>query len=84
MAKFTTIRADQAPQPTKQTGGPSARMREYEGYVTSVKRGEVGKMEPGQNESARGLALRVSRAAKRLGKETDTWVVDGALYFRVG
>ena len=84
MAKFTTVKADQAPQPTKTTGRLTARMREYEDYVTSVKRGEVGKLAPGPNESARGLALRISRAAKRVSKEADTWVVDGALYFRVG
>ena len=83
MAKFTKINADQAPQPTKQTS-LSGRMREYEGYVKDVKRGDVGKLTPGGNESARGLALRVSRAAKRLGKSADTWIVDGALYFRVG
>ena len=59
-------------------------MREYEGYMKDVKRGDVGKLTPGANESARGLALRVSRAAKRVGKSADTWVVDGALYFRVG
>ena len=84
MAKFTTMSADKAPQPTKQTGRLGARMREYEGYIADVKRGDVGKLTPGTNESARGLALRISRAAKRLGKSTDTWVVDGALYFRVG
>ena len=84
MAKFTTVKADQAPQPAKQTGRLMARMREYEGYVSGVKRGDVGKLAPGQNETARGLALRVSRAAKRVGKSTDTWVVDGVLYFRVG
>ena len=59
-------------------------MREYEGYVKDVKRGDVGKLTPGANESARGLALRVSRAAKRLGKQADTWVVDKDFYFRVG
>ena len=84
MAKFTKINADKAPQPAKQTGRLVARMREYEGYVKDVKRGDVGKLTPGANESARGLALRISRAAKRAGKSADTWVVDGALYFRVG
>ncbi len=84
MAKFTTIKADKAPQPAKQSGQFASRMREYEGYVKDVKRGEVGKLEPGRNESPRGLALRVSRAAKRLGKQADTWVVDKDVYFRVG
>ena len=32
---------------------------------------------------ARGVALRISRAAKRMGKATDTWVVDGTVYFKI-
>ena len=55
MAKFTTMKADKAPAPAKQTGRLVARMREYEGYVKDVKRGDVGKLTPGANESARGL-----------------------------
>jgi hypothetical protein len=58
-------------------------MREYETYVTSVKSGQVGKLAPGRNESPRGLALRVSRAGKRIGKSVDTWVADGSVYFKV-
>jgi hypothetical protein len=58
-------------------------MREYEQYVTSVKGGQVGKLAPAKNESSRGVALRVSRAGKRIGKSVDTWVVDGVVYFRV-
>jgi hypothetical protein len=58
-------------------------MREYEQYVGAVKGGQVGKLAPAKNESPRGLALRVSRAGKRIGKSVDTWVVDGSVYFRV-
>jgi hypothetical protein len=58
-------------------------MREYEQYVTSVKSGQVGRLAPGKGESPRGLALRVSRAGKRIGKAVDTWVNENNVYFRV-
>ena len=56
-------------------------MRLYEDYVRTLKSGEVGKLVPDSGESPRGLALRVSRAAKRADKQISTWVVDGAVYF---
>ncbi|MGK2966284.1 MAG: hypothetical protein ACSLFM_11880 [Tepidiformaceae bacterium] len=57
-------------------------MREYETYVTSLKGDEEGKLMPSTGETPRGVALRISRAAKRIGKSVDTWVVDGVVYFR--
>ena len=60
-----------------------ARMAEYEGFVTSVKRSEAGKLIPDEGESARGVALRVSLAGKRVGKAVAAWVVDGVVYFRL-
>jgi hypothetical protein len=56
-------------------------MREYEKYVESVPAGKVGKLTPSRGETARGIALRISRAAKRSGKTSNTWVVDGTVYF---
>ncbi|MCY4392779.1 MAG: hypothetical protein OXE43_12115 [Chloroflexi bacterium] len=58
-------------------------MRQYEDYVNSVKSDEAGKLTPEEGETARGLALRISRAAKRVGKTADTWVRDGSVYFVV-
>jgi hypothetical protein len=69
--------------PARQTGRLAARMREYEKYVESVKSGQVGKLAPSRGESARGVALRVSRAGKRAGKSVNTWVVDGTVYFSI-
>ena len=83
MATFSVIDAASAPKPNRQAGALAARMAEYDAYVSDVKKGQVGKLTPAANESPRGLALRVSRAAKRLGKKADTWVVDGVLYFRI-
>jgi hypothetical protein len=83
VAEFSVVPEREAPKPTRQTGRLAARMREYEQYVTSVKSGQVGKLTPVRGESPRGLALRVSRAGKRIGRSIDTWVVDGNVYFKV-
>jgi hypothetical protein len=58
-------------------------MAEYETYVGGVRRGQVGRLAPGPAESARGIALRISRAARRSGKEVQTWTSDGVVYFSV-
>ena len=83
MAKFTRVKSSDAPAPMRQTGRLSARMRQYEDYVNAVKANEAGQLTPEAGETTRGLALRVSRAAKRLGKTADTWERDGSVYFVV-
>lgn len=81
MAEFSVVKEADAPRPARQTGRLAARMREYEKYVEQVKSGQVGKLSPTRGESPRGVALRVSRAGKRVGKSVNTWVVDGIVYF---
>jgi hypothetical protein len=83
MAEFTVIREADAPRPNRQTGRLAARMREYEKYVDSVQSGKIGKLVPAHGESARGVALRISRAGKRANKLVGTWVVDNTVYFSV-
>lgn len=83
MAQFTVIKASDAPAPTKQSGRLNVRMREYEGFVVGVGAGKVGKLAPSAGETVRGVALRVSRAAKRANRSATTWIVDGAVYFTV-
>lgn len=83
MAEFTVIKEAEAPRPARQTGRLATRMREYEKFVDSVGGGKVGKLVPSRGETARGVALRISRAAKRMNKATETWVVDGTVYFKI-
>ncbi len=83
MAQFSVVKESEAPRPSRQTGRLAVRMREYETYVSQVSGGKVGKLSPAAGESARGVALRVSRAGKRAGKNINTWVVDGVVYFTV-
>jgi hypothetical protein len=84
MAEFSVVKESEAPKPARQTGRLAARMREYEGYVANVGAGKVGRLVPGSNETGRGVALRVSRAAKRAGKSINTWVVNDVVYFQLG
>lgn len=81
MAEFSVIKETEAPRPARQTGRLAARMREYEKYLDSLGPGKAGKLVPGKGESARGIALRVSRAAKRTNRTANTWVADGVVYF---
>jgi hypothetical protein len=81
MAEFSVIKDSEAPRPARQTGRLAARMREYEKYIDAVPAGKVGRLTPSRGETARGIALRISRAAKRKGKSSNTWVVDGTVYF---
>lgn len=81
MAEFSVIDVARAPQPKKTPRSLARRMAEYDAYVSSVKKGQVGKLSPSAGESPRAVAVRVSRAGKRLGHSIDVWVVDGAVYF---
>lgn len=81
MAEFSVIKENEAPRPARQTGRLAARMREYEKYLDSVQPGKAGRLVPAKGESPRGIALRVSRAAKRSNRTANTWVSDGVVYF---
>ena len=83
MAQFTKVREADAPKPIKQSGRLAMRMREYEGHVGSLKSDEVGRLIPDDGETVRGLALRIGRAARRLNRVAETWVVDETVYFRL-
>jgi len=83
MAEFSVIKESEAPRPARQTGRLAVRMREYEKFVEAVGSGKVGKLVPAKGETARGIALRISRAAKRMNKSTETWVADGSVFFKV-
>jgi len=78
MAEFTVIKDSEAPRPARKPGVGSTE-REYEKYIDAVPAGKVGRLTPSRGETARGIALRISRAAKRQGKVSNTWVVDGTV-----
>ena len=83
MAEFSVIKESEAPKRRSYPNALRARMASYEGYIAQVGKGQVGKLEPTQAETPRGLALRINRAGKRSGKAVRAWVVDGAVYFAV-
>ena len=81
MVQFSTVKASAAPMRTNQTG--AVRMRQYEDFVNDVGPDEAGKLTPEGDETTRSLAMRVSRAAKRVGKTANTWTRDDTVYFTV-
>lgn len=56
-------------------------MREYEGYVLALKANDAGKLEVEERESVRAVAVRITRAGKRLGKKLDVRTTPEAVYF---
>jgi hypothetical protein len=56
-------------------------MRLYEEHVRSIGAGEVGKLTPDKDETARGIALRIGRAARRVHKPVKTWIDKSIVYF---
>jgi hypothetical protein len=83
VATFSVITAASAPSPAKASHSLLARMREFDSYIAAVKSGQVGKLAPADGETARGIRVRVLRAAKRQSKTAETWVADGVVYFKV-
>lgn len=83
MAKFSVVKRNEIPAATKQSGRLAARMREYDRYIDNLKTDEGGKLTPTEGETARGIALRISRAAKRKGRNADTRIVDNVVYFTI-
>ena len=83
MVQFAKDRTTNYPGPLKQIGRAAVRMRQYEDFVNQVGPDEAGKLTPEGDETTRNLAMRVSRAARRVGKKADTWTRDGVVYFTV-
>lgn len=66
---------------SKTSGRLNARMHEYNDMLVGLPADEVMEVEPDESETVRGLALRFSRAAKRLHMDdVKTWAVNGILY----
>ena len=84
MATFSVVDAVKAPPQPNPYSRFGARQAQYDAFVAGVKKGQVGQLRPGENETARGVALRISRAGTRTGKTVQAWVVDGVVYFKAG
>ena len=83
MATFSVIDASLAPPQPRPSDPVRERMSEYEGFVRQVNRRRVGRLVASAGENERSLMVRVSRAAKRIGKAAEVWVVDGIVYFKL-
>lgn len=77
MADFSVVKQAAAPRrPANAPNRLNSRMAQYEGYVASLKKGEVGRLAPDTNETARELLPRVTRAGQRISRPVEAWTVD--------
>ena len=83
MATFSVIPAASAPKTANTRSPLAARMREFDSYIAAVKSGQVGRLAPAEGETARGITLRVARAAKRQGRTVETWIAADLVYFKL-
>jgi len=81
MAEFAVVAQTEAPRRIMAGRRFTKRKREYETYVATLPAGKAGKLVPVGDETTRALALRISRAATRLGKPCSVWSAEGAVYF---
>lgn len=82
MATFTVLDASKAPKAPAKRSPLAARMAEYERYAAGLKSGQVGKLVPSGGETSRSVAVRISRAGKRIGRGIEAWVSEGTVYFK--
>lgn len=58
----------------------AARMAEYDDAIRSIQPGEVLRVDLDDPKEARGEFLRLARASKRVGVETDAFELDGTIF----
>ena len=84
MVQFTTEKAIDVPGPTRKPGRADLQtQRQFEAYVLDLEPDEAGRLTPEGDETTRSLAMRVYRAARRVGKTSNCWTRDGVVYFVV-
>jgi hypothetical protein len=83
MAEFSLVPANRAPRPPARRSPLADRMATYERYVEGVKKGQVGKLVPDEDETARGVSRRIARAGTRINRNVRTWIADEVVYFSV-
>ncbi|HEU5432552.1 MAG TPA: hypothetical protein VFU81_12865 [Thermomicrobiales bacterium] len=76
--KVTTIRPEEAPPKPRPTA--SKLTRQVEQMLTNLKPGTVAKIDREGDETTRGVKASITRAAKRMGKNVDTWDAGGAVF----
>jgi hypothetical protein len=82
MPTLTKRSATEVPPQTRSSKAVQEAKLQYEGFIQSVD-SNVGELELGPEEQARGVKVRLRRAATRLGREIDIWDANGRVYFRL-
>jgi hypothetical protein len=82
MPTFHARKAEEVPSPRRSPKAVQEAQLQYESFIQTVD-GNVGELELAPEEQARGVKLRLRRAATRLGREIDIWDANGHVYFRL-
>ena len=84
LAEFTTLDQKKAPsKPVPRSRTLAARMREYDGYVLAVKKGQAERFILSAGETPRSIMRRLQGAGHRTSKNVSAWQHDGFVYFTV-
>jgi hypothetical protein len=82
MPTLNVRNATEVPSPRRSPKAVQEGQLQYEGFIQTVD-GNVGELELAPEEQARGVKVRLRRAATRLGREIDIWDANGRVYFRL-
>src|SRR5215207_5589287 len=82
MPALVVRESSEVPAPRKTSSASLEQQRLYESFIRDVGTSNVGELELSENEAARSVKVRLTRAAKRLGTELQMWDTDGKVYFK--
>ena len=82
MPNLAVRKVSEVPTPNRASKTARESQELYEGFIRRVG-SEVGELELAPDERARGVKVRLRRAAARLGSILDVWDADGRVYFRI-
>ena len=81
MPKLAVRKQDEVPAPNRSPRVVREQQQLYDGFIRQLD-GNVGELELAQDESIRGIKVRLRRAATRIGSTLEIWDANGKVYFK--
>ena len=81
MPKLEVRKANEVPSPSRVSRAVRQRQETYENFIREIE-GNVGELDLAPGEVARGVKVRLRRAATSLGTQIDIWDTNGKVYFK--
>jgi len=82
MPQLSVRKASEIPTPSRAPKAAREQQEMYDSFVRQIG-SDVGQLELEQGEQARGIKVRLRRAASRLNTPLEIWDVDGRVYFQI-